>query len=120
MKPAKGPANPQPSPAERLAAIESLDDIVIVLDRELRVIAWNGAAERLMDRPAPEATAAALMTMVSPDHRVTVRHLLERAISGDSIARQGLTLMRRDGSEVLMSAAIAPIRGADGVSGLVV
>jgi PAS domain S-box-containing protein len=108
-----------PSAADRLAAIESLDDIVIALDTELRVTGWNAAAERLLGRPASESIGSALMTMVSPDHRIPVRHLLERAVSGHPIARQGFPFIRRDGTEVVLSAAIAPIRGTERSSGLV-
>src|SRR4051812_18450049 len=108
------PPDPQQSPAGRLAAIESLDDIVIGVDRELRVTSWNGAAERFMDRPAGSALGGALMTMITPSLRLSFKHLPERALTGDVIARQGLTMMRQDGSEVVMSVAIAPIAGGDG------
>src|SRR3954467_10216041 len=113
-------ANTPPAAADRLAALESLDDVVIGLDRELRVTSWNGAAERLMGRAATEAIGAALMTMVTPSHRLTVSHLLDRALRGDSINRQALTFMRRDGSEIVVSAAIAPIGGQGSPTGLVV
>jgi PAS domain S-box-containing protein len=108
------------TPAGRLAAIESLDDVVIGVDRELRVTSWNAAAERLMDRPAGSALGAALMTMITPGQRLSFKHLLDRALAGDTIARQGVTLMRQDGSEVVMSVAIAPVAGGDGrPSGLI-
>jgi PAS domain S-box-containing protein len=108
------------SPAARLAAIESLDDIVIGLDPELRVTSWNAAAERFMDRPAGAALGAALMTMITPNLRLSFRHLLDRALAGDSIARQAVTMMRHDGAEVVMSVAIAPITGSGGkASGLI-
>src|SRR4051812_7919808 len=113
------PANAPSAAADRLAAIESLDDVVISLDGDLRVTSWNGAAERLMDREASGTMGTALMTMVSPSHRLAVSHLLDRALRGDSINRQAITLMRRDGSEVVMSVAIAPIPGQGAPSGLV-
>jgi two-component system, cell cycle sensor histidine kinase and response regulator CckA len=102
-----------PSPDERLAAIESLDDLVVSLDRELRITSWNVAAERLMDRPAPTALGAAIMTMIAPGLRLDISHLFERALASDPIPRQEMTMMRQDGSEVVLSIAIAPV----GVSG---
>jgi len=110
-----------PSASERLAAIEALDDIVVGVDRDLRITSWNAAAERLLDRPGGVALGAALLTMITPGHRIPVTHLLDRALGGETIRRQPVTFMRRDGSEVVMSTAIAPIASAEGrPSGLVV
>jgi PAS domain S-box-containing protein len=113
-------ASPAPalSAADRLAAIEALDDMVICVDRDLRVTAWNAAAERLMDRSAAAAHGTALMTMITPAMRITVGHLFDRALAGETIRRQELTLMRRDGSEVVMSVAIGPIKSGPDVAGL--
>jgi PAS domain S-box-containing protein len=109
-----------PTSAARLAAVESLDDVVVCLDRNLRVIGWNPAAERLMDRPAAGAIDAAIMTMIAPNLRLTTSHLFDRVLRGEVIKRQELTMMRRDGSEVAMSVAMAPTLAADGTpSGLV-
>jgi two-component system, cell cycle sensor histidine kinase and response regulator CckA len=108
-----------PTPGERLAALESLDDVVIGLDPDLRVSSWNVAAQRMMDRAPEEAIGVALMTMVTPGHRLEVTHLFDRALAGDTIKRQGLAMMRRDGTEVVMSVAIAPVLADEGrVSGL--
>jgi two-component system cell cycle sensor histidine kinase/response regulator CckA len=110
---------PLPSPAERLAAIESLDDIVVSLDRDLRVTSWNPAAERLIDRPVATAVGAAIMTMVTPGMRLGVSRLLGRALAGEPIPRQEMTMMRRDGTEVVLSVAVAPIAVNEGrASGL--
>ena len=103
-----------PSPIERLAAIESLDELVITLDSELRITSWNGAAERVMDLPSPSAVGAASLTMISPSLRIGASHLFERALAGERIPRQELTMMRRDGTEVVMSVAIAPVALAGG------
>jgi PAS domain S-box-containing protein len=98
-----------PSSKNRLAAIESLDDVIITVDRDLRVTSWNAAAEHLMDRPAATAVGAAIMTMVVPSLRLGTNSLFVRALAGDTIQRQEITLMRRDGSEIGISVAIAPI-----------
>jgi PAS domain S-box-containing protein len=110
---------PSPSPSDRLAAIEALDDVVIGVDRDLRVTAWNVAAERVMDRPAAASQGVALMSMITPAMRITAGHLLDRALSGEIVRRQDLTMMRRDGGEVAMSVAIAPIFAGGAVAGLV-
>lgn len=109
-----------PTPQERLAAIESLDDVIIALDRELRITAWNVAAERLMDREAASVMGAALMPMITPGFRVDAARLFDRALAGTTIARQKFTLLRNDQSGIAVSIAIAPIHVASGpVGGLV-
>lgn len=108
----------RPEATERLAAIESLDELVICVDTAMRVTAWNAAAERLLDRPASAAVGAALLTMITPALRIGASHLFERVLAGDPVERQELTLMRRDGAEVVVSIGLAPLRGGQNITGL--
>lgn len=108
------------TPQERLAAIESLDDVIIALDRELRITAWNSAAEQLMDREAASVLGEALMPMILPGFRTDAARLFDRALAGTTIARQKFTLIRSDQSGIAVSIAIAPIHDASRrVGGLV-
>jgi PAS domain S-box-containing protein len=100
-----------PPPQDRLAALESLDDLIICLDPELRVVSWNGAAEHLLGRSAGDVTGAAFMTLVAPRLRTEARPLLERALAGGMVGRQDLALLRTDGAEAAVSLSMAPIGG---------
>ena len=113
------PRTAPPAAQDRLAALESLDDLIICLDPELRVVTWNRAAERMLGRGAGAVIGAALMTLVAPERRPDIRPLLERALRGETVARHDTALMRTDGEATPVSLAIAPVvDGAGRTSGL--
>lgn len=91
-----------------------MHDVIIALDRELRITAWNGVAERLLDRDAASVIGEALMPMIAPDFRIDAARLFDRAFLGATIARQKFTLIRNDHSDIAVSIAIAPIRDTSG------
>jgi PAS domain S-box-containing protein len=108
---------PPPAAQDRLAALESLDDLIICLDPELRVVTWNRAAERMLGRGASSVIGSALMTLVAPERRPDIRPLLERALRGETVARHDTTLLRTDGAATAVSLAIAPVVDGAGKTG---
>lgn len=108
---------PPPAAHDRLAALESLDDLIIGLDPDLRVVSWNRAAERMLGRGASAVIGSALMTLVVPERRPDIRPLLERALRGEVVDRHDTALMRTDGEATAVSFAIAPVVDAAGKTG---
>ena len=111
------PRTAPPAAQDRLTALESLDDLIIVLDPELRVVTWNRAAERMLGRGADAAVGSALMTLVAPERRPDIRPLLERALRGEQVPRHDTALLRTDGAATAVSLAIAPVVDAAGKNG---
>jgi two-component system cell cycle sensor histidine kinase/response regulator CckA len=107
------------SASDRLAAIESLDDAVICTDVGLRVTSWNAAAMRVHDRQAADVIGTPIMQIVSAAARLEEGRLFARALAGEAIERHDTMFLRRDGTDVPLSVAIAPIDDGSGkVSGL--
>jgi len=109
------------SASHRLAAIESLDDVIIGADIVLRVTSWNAAAARVHDRQAADVIGTPIMQLVSAESRLEEGRLFARALAGEAIERHDAIFVRRDGTDVPLSVAIAPIGDGSGkVSGLLV
>jgi two-component system, cell cycle sensor histidine kinase and response regulator CckA len=98
----------------RLAAIESLDDIVIGVDAELRVTTWNAAAARVHDRTAADVIGTPLLLIVAAEFRLDEGRFLARALAGDPIPRHDTLFVRRDGTNIPVSVAIAPVGDGSG------
>jgi PAS domain S-box-containing protein len=108
------PRSSSRSPSHRLAAIESLDDVIIGVDTELRITTWNEAAERLHDRQAADVIGKPIMQLVAPESRFDEGKRFDRALAGERIARHDTVFVRRDGAAVPLSVAIAPVGDGSG------
>ncbi len=107
--------------SHRLAAIESLDDVVIGVDAELRVTSWNAAAAQAHDRLAADVIGTPIMQIVAAESRLEEGRHFAHGLAGNSIPRHDTVFIRRDGSGVPLSVAIAPVGdGSGAVSGLIV
>jgi PAS domain S-box-containing protein len=99
----------------RLASIvESSQDAIVSKSLEGIVLTWNPAAERLYGFQAAEAIGAHVSTL----HHRAIDHedpsVVERIRRGVAIDQQEMECQRKDGSRVLVSQTISPIRDASG------
>ena len=118
MSPSSGPT--KPSPQDRLAGLEALDDVIISLDTELRVTTWNMAAETLHARLAADVIGTPIMQLVAPETRIDEGKRLQRALAGERIPRHDTVFLRNDGTGVPLSIAMGPTGDGSGkVGGLV-
>jgi PAS domain S-box-containing protein len=109
-----------PLPHERLAALEALDDVIICVDPDLRVVSWNPAAEMLHDRRSTDVIGTPIMQIIAPEARLEEGKLLQRALAGERVARHDTIFLRSDGGGVPLSVTIGPIGdGSGNVAGLV-
>ncbi|MGH9033762.1 MAG: PAS domain-containing protein, partial [Acidimicrobiia bacterium] len=74
---------------------------------------WNRACERIFGWTADEVVGNRLpfTTSPDPDHKVDLRR---RYAQGESLQSREVQVRRKDGSEVYITIATAPIRGHDG------
>ncbi len=104
---------------QRLAAVvECSPDAVMGVDRDGRLTVWNAGAERLFGYTSSEAVGQPMSLIVPAEHEDEQREILGRVLAGEQIDRLIAERMRKDGSHVSVSLAVAPIRDAAGrVSG---
>jgi len=104
---------------QRLAAIvECSPDAVMGKDRDGRITVWNAGAERLYGYSASEAIGQPISLLVGPERQGEDREILARVLAGEQIDHFLTDRVRKDGSRVTISLAVAPLRDAAGrVSG---
>ena len=95
------------------AVLSGLPDAVIAVDRDLRVIFWNSAAEVLTERSARRAEGRYVKEIFSSDASV-VRRLSETLATGESRSEAESVVERGDGRQVPVSIVTAPLNGRDG------
>ncbi|MGB8915819.1 MAG: PAS domain S-box protein [Candidatus Sulfotelmatobacter sp.] len=100
---------------EHLAAVvESSDDAIISKDLNGTITAWNRGAEKIFGYSAAEAIGKP-MVMLVPRGRVNEEaDILDRIRHGESVEHFETVRVRRDGTNIDISATISPIRDASG------
>jgi len=100
---------------QRLAAIvECSPDAVMGKDDDGRITVWNAGAERLYGYAASEAIGQPVSMLVPAEHEGEDREILGRVLAGERIDHLLTDRVRKDGSRVTVSLAIAPVRDASG------
>ncbi|MDT8324512.1 MAG: PAS domain S-box protein, partial [Bacteroidota bacterium] len=95
------------------ALIDAAPVAIVSLDREGRVIKWNGAAERIFGWTEEEVRGH-LLPIVTPEQREEFTALRERIWSGERFSNLELQLVRKDGSPIIVHLSTAPVRAEDG------
>jgi two-component system nitrogen regulation sensor histidine kinase GlnL len=95
------------------AVLAGLPDAVIAVDRDLRVVFWNGAAEVLTERSARRAEGR-LLKEIFPGDASIVRRLAETLATGESRSETEAWIVRPDRREVPVSLVTAALFDKDG------
>jgi PAS domain S-box-containing protein len=101
--------------------LESLDDGLLVVDLNDRVVRWNSALEQLYGVTRAEAAGRALDTLFEAPFVEAIRAARRDAPYGTTLSRIPLTGRgAAQGSRLLVNAAVVPLRAADGASSVTV
>jgi PAS domain S-box-containing protein len=99
----------------RLAAIiESSDDAIISKSLDGTITSWNAGAERIFGYSAAEAIGQSMRMLLPPDRLVEEVDILRRISAGQSVEHFESIRVRKDGSPILVSITIFPLRDATG------
>jgi PAS domain S-box-containing protein len=94
--------------------LESLPDAVFSLAFDGTFLSWNRGAELLYGRPSAEILGTDLFAIVRPSYVPRVKAVLDVVAKGRSVPPFDLEQSRPDGTPIVVSLAVAPIRDADG------
>jgi PAS domain S-box-containing protein len=99
----------------RLAAIvESSDDAIISKNLNGVITSWNAGAQRIFGY-SPEETIGKPMLMLFPPDRVAEEsNILRRLANGESIVPFESVRVRKDGTHILVSITLSPLRDSSG------
>jgi PAS domain S-box-containing protein len=102
--------------ARRLAAVvESSDDAIVAKDLNGMITSWNRAAERMFGYTAAEAIGRSIRMLIPADLQAEEDEVLARIRSGQIVDHYETRRQCKDGSQLLISLTVSPIRDATGV-----
>lgn len=96
------------------AIVTSSDDAIIGKTVTGLITSWNHGAERIFGYSASEAIGRPIAILAPPGHEDEMPALLERVALGERIAQFETTRRAKNGTLVLVSVSISPIRDAEG------
>jgi PAS domain S-box-containing protein len=100
---------------ERLAAIiESSYDAIISKTLQGVITSWNRGAERIFGYSAREAVGRSMLMLIPPERAGEERELLAKLARGERVDHFETVRVHKDGTHIDISAAISPIRDAEG------
>ncbi len=99
----------------RLAAIvESSDDAILTKTLDGVITAWNPGAERLYGYAAAEVIGRPVAILVPPEGGDELRRIVDRLRRGERVEPYETTRLRRDGTRLLVSVTVSPVRDGAG------
>jgi two-component system, cell cycle sensor histidine kinase and response regulator CckA len=98
---------------ELKALVEACPAGIVCLDRAGNVTTWNPAAERIFGWNEKELLGRPL-PMVPEDRRKQYSELRALALKGETVLAREVRAQKRDGSAILASVSMAPLRDATG------
>jgi PAS domain S-box-containing protein len=100
---------------QRLASIvESSDDAIISKNLDGIITSWNRGAERIFGYKAEEAIGQPITIVIPQDRQDEERTILTRIRRGERIEHFETVRQRKQGSLVVISLTVSPVKNADG------
>jgi PAS domain S-box-containing protein len=105
--------------AQRLAGllsaiVESSDDAIVSKNLDGTITSWNQSAERLFGYAAHEAIGGNINLIIPPDRQQEERTIIEKLRRGERVHHFETVRVRKDGSNVVVSLTISPVKDAEG------
>jgi PAS domain S-box-containing protein len=94
--------------------VESSDDAIIGKSLDGIITSWNKGAERLFGYMAEEVVGKPITILIPPDRYDEERTILERIKRGEAINHYETVRHRKDGSSIVISLTISPVKDVEG------
>ena len=99
----------------RLATlVESSDDAIVGLDKDLRITTWNKGAERIYGYTADEIVGQSTSLLIPPEMEREAALIRERLSRGELVERIEMIHQRKDGALINVSLTLSAIRDKNG------
>ena len=103
-----------PEMALLAAIVESSDDAIISKSLTGIIQSWNAAAERIYGYTKAEAVGQPITMLIPEERHSEEQHILDKIKRGERVDHFETTRVRKDGSRVLVSLTVSPIKDASG------
>ena len=94
--------------------VESSDDAIVSKNLDGVITSWNSGAERVFGYPAEEAIGQPIMLVIPQDRQDEERTILTRIRRGERIDHFETVRQRKDGSLIIVSLTVSPVKDVDG------
>jgi len=96
------------------AIVESSDDAIVSKDLQGVIQSWNAGAQQLFGYTAEEIVGRPVTVLIPPERHDEEPGILARICRGEPVDHYETIRRRKDGSEVMVSLTVSPIRDRDG------
>jgi two-component system cell cycle sensor histidine kinase/response regulator CckA len=97
------------------AMVESSDDAIIGKTLDGTITSWNRGAEALYGYRPDEIVGRSIGMLMPPECADDLARILQRIRSGDAVQHSETVRLHRDGSRIVVSISISPVRDSQGV-----
>ena len=94
--------------------VASSDDAIVSKNLDGIIATWNKGAERLFGYTAEEAIGKPVTILIPPDQYHEEDMILERIRRGERIEHYETVRRRKDGSSIVVSLTVSPVKNAEG------
>jgi PAS domain S-box-containing protein len=96
------------------AIVESSDDAILSIDLDGIITSWNKGAEHIFGYSPEEVIGRSTSTLASENCQEDWAHVLEKIRSGQRMEHYETLRRHKDGSEIVVSLTVSPIRDSEG------
>ncbi len=104
-----------PESARLAAIVQHSHDAIIGKDLSGTITSWNPAAERIYGYTAAEAIGCSISIIMPPERAHEQEDLCARIAASEQIESLQTERIRKDGSRVMVSVSVSPIRDCSGL-----
>jgi PAS domain S-box-containing protein len=94
--------------------VESSDDAIVSKNLDGIIANWNRGAERIFGYTSEEAIGQPITMVIPADRQSEEREILTRIRRGERIDHYETVRRRKDGSLIVVSLSVSPVRDAEG------
>lgn len=94
--------------------VESSDDAIVGKNLDGTITSWNGGAERIFGYTAEEAIGRPITILIPENRQSEEREILTRIRRGERIDHFETVRQRKNGSLIVVSLTISPVKNAEG------
>jgi PAS domain S-box-containing protein len=94
--------------------VESSDDAIVSKDLDGIIASWNRGAERVFGYTSEEAVGRPITIVIPADRHSEEHEILTRVRRGERIDHFETIRQRKDGSQIVVSLSVSPVKDNDG------
>ncbi|MGC1764725.1 MAG: PAS domain S-box protein [Pseudolabrys sp.] len=94
--------------------VETSDDAIVSKNLDGVITSWNRGAERVFGYSAGEVVGQPITIVIPEDRQREEREILTRLGQGERIDHYETILLRKDGSLIVVSLSVSPVKNAEG------